>query len=161
MTDINVFLFTGDPICRAGLGAQLDGVRGIQVVDDCDIDRAQVAVVFADSVEDDLVKIVRAVQRSGTPRVVLVVGTIDEAGVKGYDMSYWFAAYAPAGTPPAVVTRLRELLVNATKSAPVKGFYENAGVDAWTTSSDELAKFQASETQKWGKVIKAAGIEPE
>lgn len=89
------------------------------------------------------------------------VPTIDEAGVKGYDMGYWFAAYAPAGTPPAVVARLRELLAAATQSTGAKSFYEGSGSVAWTTSPDELAKFQAGETQKWGKVIKAAGIEAE
>ncbi|CAN7341836.1 tripartite tricarboxylate transporter substrate binding protein [Acidovorax sp. LjRoot118] len=89
------------------------------------------------------------------------VPTIDEAGVKGYDMGYWFAAYAPAGTPPAVVTRLNELMGAATKSAAAKSFYDLAGSEAWTTTPDELARFQASETVKWGKVIKAAGIEAE
>jgi tripartite-type tricarboxylate transporter receptor subunit TctC len=89
------------------------------------------------------------------------VPTLEEAGVKGYDMGYWFAAYVPAGTPAPVVERLGKLLVAATKSAPVQAFYENAGVDPWTSTPDELAKFQAAETQKWGKVIKAAGIEPE
>jgi tripartite-type tricarboxylate transporter receptor subunit TctC len=89
------------------------------------------------------------------------VPTIDEAGVKGYDMSYWFAAYVPAATPAPVVARLRELLVNASKSAPVKAFFDASGAEAWTTTSDELAKFQLSETAKWGRVIKAAGIEPE
>jgi len=89
------------------------------------------------------------------------VPTIDEAGVKGYDMGYWFAAYVPAGTPQPVVARLHELLVNATKSAAAKQFYETAGAEAWTTTPEELAKFQQAETQKWGKVIKAAGIEPE
>jgi len=89
------------------------------------------------------------------------VPTIDEAGVKGYDMGYWFAAYVPAGTPAPVVARLNELLTAATKSAAAKSFFENAGSEAWTTTPDELAKFQAAETQKWGKVIKAAGIEAE
>lgn len=89
------------------------------------------------------------------------VPTIDEAGVKGYDMGYWFAAYAPAGTPPAVVARLNELMGAATKSAAAKSFFDTAGSEAWTTSPDELAKFQAAETVKWGKVIKAAGIEAE
>ena len=41
------------------------------------------------------------------------VPTIDEAGVKGYEMTYWFAAYVPAGTPASVVARLNELLVKA------------------------------------------------
>jgi tripartite-type tricarboxylate transporter receptor subunit TctC len=89
------------------------------------------------------------------------VPTIHEAGVKGYDMGYWFAAYVPANTPPPVVARLNELLVNAVKSAPAKNFFDTSGVEAWTSTPDELAKFQAAETQKWGKVIKAAGIEPE
>ena len=89
------------------------------------------------------------------------VPTIDEAGVKGYDMGYWFAAYAPAGTPAAVVNRLNELMQNATKSATAKSFFDMSGSEAWHTSPDELAKFQAAETVKWGKVIKAAGIEPE
>lgn len=89
------------------------------------------------------------------------VPTIHEAGVKGYDMGYWFAAYVPAGTPAPVIARLRELLVVATKSPAAKTFFDNGGSEAWTTTPDELAKFQAAETQKWGKVIKAAGIEAE
>lgn len=89
------------------------------------------------------------------------VPTIAEAGVEGYDMGYWFAAYAPAGTPPLVVARLQELLANATQSAAAKSFFDASGSAAWSTTPDELAKFQASETAKWGKVIKAAGIEAE
>lgn len=89
------------------------------------------------------------------------VPTLQEAGVKGYDMGYWFAAYVPAGTPAPVVSRLNELLVQAVRSAPAKAFFDGTGVEPWTTSPEELARFQAAETQKWGKVIKAAGIEPE
>ena len=87
--------------------------------------------------------------------------TLDEAGVRGYDMGYWFAAYVPAGTPAPVVARLHELLVAGTKSASARQFFESTGTDPWTTTPDELAKFQAAEAQKWGRVIKAAGIEPE
>jgi len=105
----------------------------------------------------------RALGVSTMKRIPLLpdVPTIDEAGVKGYDMSFWFAAYVPVGTPPVVVSRLNELIVAATKSAAARAYYESSGVEAWATSSDELAKFQAADTLKWGKVIKAAGIEPE
>jgi tripartite-type tricarboxylate transporter receptor subunit TctC len=89
------------------------------------------------------------------------VPTIDEAGVKGYDMSYWFAAYVPAHTPPAVVKRLRELLVAATASPAAKAFFASTGSEAFTTTPQGLAKFQHDEAQKWGRVIKAAGIEAE
>jgi tripartite-type tricarboxylate transporter receptor subunit TctC len=105
----------------------------------------------------------RALGVSTSQRIALLpeVPTIAEAGVKGYDMGYWFAAYVPAGTPPMVVARLRELLVAGTSSASAKAFFDGAGVDRWVTTPEELARFQTAESQKWGKVIKAAGIEPE
>src|SRR6187399_1122939 len=101
----------------------------------------------------------KALGVSTTKRIALLpdVPTIDEAGVKGYDMGYWFAAYVPANTPAPVVARLHDLLVAGTKSAAAKAFYESSGGDAWTTSSAELAKFQAGEAAKWSRVIKAAG----
>ena len=87
--------------------------------------------------------------------------TIAEAGVKGYELTFWFAAYLPAKAPPAVAARLRELFVGATKSAPADKFFKTTGIEPWTTTSAELEKFQASESAKWARVIKAAGIEPE
>ena len=89
------------------------------------------------------------------------VPTIDEAGVKGYDMGYWFAAYVPAKTPPEVIERLQALLVAGVKSPAAKTFYDTSGTEPATSTPDALAKFQQAETQKWGKVIKAAGIEAE
>ncbi|TDP71764.1 Bug family tripartite tricarboxylate transporter substrate binding protein [Roseateles toxinivorans] len=89
------------------------------------------------------------------------VPTIDQAGVKGYDMGYWFAAYVPAGTPAAVVARLRDLLIAGTAAPAAKSFFESTGSEAFTTTSDGLAKFQQEEALKWGRVIKAAGIEAE
>ena len=105
----------------------------------------------------------RALGVSTTHRNAMLpdVPTIDETGIKGYDMGYWFAAYVPAATPAPLVSRLRDLLVAGTKNAAAKSFYDSTGSDPWTTSPDELAKFQLAESQKWGKVIKAAGIEPE
>ena len=89
------------------------------------------------------------------------VPTIAEAGVKGYDMGYWFAAYAPAKTPVAVVTKLNQLLTTAVKSPAAQSFFATSGSEPWTSTPQELAQFQAVETKKWGQVIKAAGIEPE
>jgi tripartite-type tricarboxylate transporter receptor subunit TctC len=89
------------------------------------------------------------------------VPTISEAGVKGYEMTYWFAAYVPAGTPAPVVARLNELLVAAAKSPTAAGFYGNTGVEVLTSTPDELRKFQHAESRKWQKVITAAGIEKE
>ena len=89
------------------------------------------------------------------------VPTIAEAGVKGYSMGYWFAAYAPVGTPAEVTNKLSQLLGDAVESKSAEGFYKQSGTTKWRGTSAELAKFQADETQKWGKVVKAAGIQPE
>jgi len=105
----------------------------------------------------------RALGVTATKPLALLPGvpTISEAGVKGYEMSYWFAAYLPANTPPAVVNRLHDLLVAGTTGPAAKAFFESGGSEPFTTTPDGLAKFQIEESQKWGKVIKAAGIEPE
>ena len=106
----------------------------------------------------------RAIGVSSAARSPLApeVPTISEAGVKGYEMGYWFAAYAPAKTPPAVVGRLNELLVKAARSEAAKSaFYAPTGTEVFTTSPEDLAKFQAGESQKWGRIVKAAGIEAE
>jgi tripartite-type tricarboxylate transporter receptor subunit TctC len=87
--------------------------------------------------------------------------TIDEAGVKGYDMGFWFAAYVPAHTPPAVVNRLHDILVAASKGPAMQQFYATTGTDPFTTTPAELAKFQVAESEKWKNIIKKAGIEPE
>ncbi|MGI4777424.1 MAG: Bug family tripartite tricarboxylate transporter substrate binding protein [Janthinobacterium lividum] len=106
----------------------------------------------------------RAIGVSSATRSPLApdVPTIAEAGVKGYEMGYWFAAYAPARTPPAVVKRLNELLVKAARSETARAaFYEPTGTDVFTTSPEEMARFQSGESQKWGRIVKAAGIEAE
>lgn len=89
------------------------------------------------------------------------VPTIDEAGVKGYDMGYWFAAYAPAKTPQSVINKLNQLFANAVKSPTAKTFFTNSGTEVFITTPDELAKFQNAEARKWGEIVRAAGIEKE
>jgi tripartite-type tricarboxylate transporter receptor subunit TctC len=89
------------------------------------------------------------------------VPTIEEAGVPGYDMGYWFAAYAPAKTPQPIVNRLNELFAKAATSPTANTFFTNSGVEPFITKPDELARFQASESKKWEEIVKKAGIEKE
>jgi tripartite-type tricarboxylate transporter receptor subunit TctC len=106
----------------------------------------------------------RALGMSSSKRSPLVpdVPTIAEAGVPGYEMGFWFAAYAPANTPAPVVRRLNELLAAAAKSESARtSFYESSGTEVFTTTPEELARFQAGESLKWARIIKAAGIEAE
>jgi tripartite-type tricarboxylate transporter receptor subunit TctC len=87
--------------------------------------------------------------------------TISEAGLKGYEMSFWFAAYVPAHTPAAVVTKLHDVLVEAAKGPAMQQYYASTGTEPFITTPAELAKFQTAESEKWKAVIKKAGIEPE
>jgi tripartite-type tricarboxylate transporter receptor subunit TctC len=89
------------------------------------------------------------------------VPTISEAGLPGYEMSYWNAVYAPAGTPAPVVQRINELMQGAMASETVRRFVEQNGMEPFTSTPAELASFQVAEYKRWGAVIKAAGIEPE
>jgi len=89
------------------------------------------------------------------------VPTIAEAGVPGYELGFWFAAYAPANTPAPVVRRLNELMHNALRSPGVQQFFTSTSGEAFPTTPEGLASFQAEESSKWRRVIRAAGIEPE
>lgn len=105
----------------------------------------------------------RALGVTGTERSPLApdVPTIAESGVPGYEMGYWFAAYAPAGTDPTIVTRMNELLHAAIKSKPAQQFYAQTGTVPESSTPGELAAFQLTESAKWGKIITEAGIAPE
>ena len=105
----------------------------------------------------------KALGVSTTQRSALApeIPTISEAGVKGYEMTYWFAAYVPAGTPQPVVARLNELLVKAARSGTAAHFYGSTGTEILTSTPEDLRKFQQAESQKWGRIITSAGIEKE
>lgn len=65
----------------AGAKAQLMGQPAIELVGPADLDRARVAVVIADATDEGAAKVVKAIQRDGVPRVVLVAARFDEEGV--------------------------------------------------------------------------------
>ena len=105
----------------------------------------------------------RALAASGSKRVAALpdVPTVAEAGVKGYDMSYWFAIYAPAGTPAAIVNKLNQAFAKATTSEGFKNFMAKTSGEVSLSTPEGLAQFQAADSKKWGQVIRAAGIKPE
>lgn len=78
---VTTFVYAKDPVSQAGIAAQLRGRLEIDLVADTGIDDAQVAVVVCDEVDDETVRVVRAMGRNGCPRVVLVVARLDDAGV--------------------------------------------------------------------------------
>lgn len=87
--------------------------------------------------------------------------TMAEAGVPGYDLAAWFAAFLPAKTPQPVVAKLREALVAAVNDKATQEKLVAAGIEPETSTPEELKAFVGSEIKKWADIVKAAGIQPE
>jgi tripartite-type tricarboxylate transporter receptor subunit TctC len=87
--------------------------------------------------------------------------TMAEAGVPGYDLAAWFAAFLPAKTPQPVVAKLREALVAAVNDKGTQEKLAAAGIQPETSTPEELKAFVGSEIKKWADIVKAAGIQPE
>ena len=85
------------------------------------------------------------------------VPTMHEAGITNYNASAWQAFVAPAGTPPAIVGRLNEALLEVVKSPETQKRFLELGLRPLTSTPDELGAFMKSELVRWGKVVEAAG----
>lgn len=89
------------------------------------------------------------------------VPTFAEEGVPGYEASVWFAMVAPAGTAPAIVTRVREALLASLAAPEVVAAIRRQGYEVATTSPAALAELIGADLAKWGKVIRDANISAE
>jgi tripartite-type tricarboxylate transporter receptor subunit TctC len=89
------------------------------------------------------------------------VPTIAEAGVPGYDSSNWWGLLAPAKTPPAIVNRLRAETTKILASADVQKKFDSQGAETVNMTPDAFGRFIKTEMDKWGKVVKEAGIKAE
>lgn len=85
--------------------------------------------------------------------------TVDESGVPGFEMWAWTAAYVPAGTPRPIVERLNALVREAMASEAYRTLTRTTYGEPFPGSPEDLAAFQASETTKWGEIVKLAGMQ--
>ena len=76
----------------------------------------------------------------------------------GYEITTWYGLMTTAGTPGAVVKRLHRDTVAAAAHADVRARLAGAGVEAETSSPERFSAMIRSETARWGKIIKAAGV---
>jgi tripartite-type tricarboxylate transporter receptor subunit TctC len=88
------------------------------------------------------------------------VPTIGES-VPGYEASGWTGLGAPANTPPEIVATLNQHVNAALADASFKAQLAKLGLGPFASTPTEFAKFIAAETEKWGKVIRTAGIKAE
>ncbi|HSV34248.1 MAG TPA: tripartite tricarboxylate transporter substrate binding protein [Ramlibacter sp.] len=86
--------------------------------------------------------------------------TMEEAGVKGFEMAAWQAVYAPKGTPKAVVDRLNKEIVALVKSPDVREKMAATGIEVVGSSPEELTKFMHKEIPRWAELIRKSGAQP-
>jgi tripartite-type tricarboxylate transporter receptor subunit TctC len=89
------------------------------------------------------------------------VPTFDEVGVKGYDTGVWWALLAPAGLPGDVRAKINRDAADAMKSPAVRERFQTLGAVPVGSTLEEVAAVIRADHDKWGPIIKAAGIVPE
>ncbi len=86
------------------------------------------------------------------------VPTLDEAGAKGYDAQLWFAAVGPKGLPADIVNKVYESVAIAVRHPDVQKIYAQQGIDVRIMPPAEFAQYFKSESVKWNRVVKDAGV---
>jgi tripartite-type tricarboxylate transporter receptor subunit TctC len=84
--------------------------------------------------------------------------TLAEAGLPGFEVSGWFGFFVPAKTPLEIVTRIHADTISALGDPALRGRLEDLGIVVIGSTPAELAAFLKAEMDKWGPVIKEAGI---
>lgn len=86
------------------------------------------------------------------------VPTVSESGLPGFEASVWYALLAPAGTPAEIIDKLNKATNDYLRSDRAKALFDDLGIQAAGGTPGDLKAFTASEIQKWGPIIGAAGI---
>jgi tripartite-type tricarboxylate transporter receptor subunit TctC len=86
------------------------------------------------------------------------VPTLDEIGFKGFEANGWLAIMVPNGTPPDIVARLNAELTKTMQNPDLRKTLIGQGIESRTGTPQELGTLLTSDTAKWHKIIKDAGI---
>ena len=89
------------------------------------------------------------------------VPTLDEAGLKGYEVTAWFGLAAPAATPRETVLRLNQALNRSTQDPQVREALESRGATVIQGTPEDCLAFVTKEIEKWGPVVKRANVVPD
>lgn len=103
---------------------------------------------------------IRALAVSSAQRVPNIpeLPTVSESGLPGFEVVAWYALFAPAKTPPEIVRKMNADVVTTLKDPGVAKKMEDLGVLVVGSTPEHLGNFLKAEMDKWGPVIKAAGI---
>jgi tripartite-type tricarboxylate transporter receptor subunit TctC len=81
-----------------------------------------------------------------------------ESGIPGFDLSSWFAAWMPAKTPPEVTAKVSGWFNTILAQEDNKAFIKSIGAEPYPGNPESLREHTVSEMEKWGKLIREAGI---
>ena len=84
--------------------------------------------------------------------------TVAESGLPGFEVIVWYAIFAPAGTPEAIINRLNAEIRKATELPDVQQRLASEGADAVNSSPQELRERIAADFEKWGEVVRRSGV---
>ena len=87
--------------------------------------------------------------------------TLNEAGVKGYEAGTWYGFLVPTGTSKEIIARLHAESIKLLKQSDVRQRLDNAGFEAIGNTPEEFGAYIRSEIEKWGKVVRTAGVRVE
>jgi tripartite-type tricarboxylate transporter receptor subunit TctC len=106
---------------------------------------------------------IRALAVTSTKRLSILpeVPTMTEAGVAGFESYNWQGVIAPAGTPREIIERLNREINAILTQATARNLITSTGSEVGGGSPEAFGAFIRSESEKWGKVVKQAGIQPE
>ena len=99
-----------------------------------------------------------AVSTARRSKIFPQLQTISEAGVPGYESHSWYGFVAPAKTPQSIIVRLNKELVQILNMPDTGEALLRQGLEVWTTTPEAFAAYIKSEYDKWGRVIREAGI---
>ena len=102
-----------------------------------------------------------AVTSKTRSKVMPNLPTMEELGVKDYDLSGWIAFFAPANTPRPVVERLNIELTKVLQMPDVVAKFVDLGGETGPMTLPEIAKWVQGEVTTWTRLVKEAGIQPE
>ncbi len=86
------------------------------------------------------------------------VPTMEEAGVKGFNVTWWQGVVAPAGTPPAVIAKLNAAVIDSLKSPELLAKARNLALQTAPSTPDQLGVLMREEIAKYQKIVKDANI---
>ena len=89
------------------------------------------------------------------------VTTVAEAGVPGFDVTGWYAIFAPAKTPADIIAKTADGVAKAIADPAVKQKFEVLGVEAASSTPAELTAMSKVEFELWSPIIKANNIKGE